>query len=114
MCDTVPRRMSSTRLLSLVVGVGLAGCSVIYDADDLRNKPDAIPLDADPSMLALDSVDPPELLEGVGDDGGRPALLLINGESIVDSAEVTVELLDEAGTSIAALEHDGFIADRDR
>jgi hypothetical protein len=105
--------MSSTRLLSLVVGAGLSGCSLIYDADELRNRPDAIPIDADPSMLDLVGTEPLEIHEGTGADGGRPAVILIDGSSIVSSAEATVEYLGADGELIAELEVLGFIGARD-
>lgn len=81
-----------------------AACSLVYDVDNLPGRSDArvfdaaidAPVDADPSMLALTSVEPASLLEGTG-TGGRPALLVLHGASIVDTAEVSVAFVDAVG-----------------
>ncbi len=83
-------------MLRLALGAAcLAGsaCVIVYDADDLRKRDaapadavpiDALPIDANPGALAVTDVTPSTLLEGVGADGGRPAVLLVEGDSLVD------------------------------
>lgn len=93
--------MASLRCLagvSLAFGV-LGGCSLIYDADDLRRHGgvDARPPlpDADPQGLALTRVvDHGAFYEGTGTGGGRAALLDIEGANITSDAEVTVAFTD--------------------
>lgn len=69
------------------------GCSFLYDADDLRvPPPDAVPVDVDPSMLSITGATPAEIAEGTGGEGGRPALILVEGDSIASDASVRVEL----------------------
>lgn len=81
--------------------VTAAGCSILYDPDNLPPLTDAVevdaaidaPLDADPSRLVLTGVAPAELDEGVGAGGGRPALIVLEGSAIVGAAAVAVELV---------------------
>ncbi|MBE7448627.1 MAG: hypothetical protein HS111_07005 [Kofleriaceae bacterium] len=81
--------------------VTAAGCSILYDPDNLPPLTDAVevdaaidaPLDADPSRLVLTGVSPAELDEGVGAGGGRPALIVLEGSAIVGAAAVAVELV---------------------
>jgi hypothetical protein len=69
------------------------GCSFLFDADDLRvPPPDAVPVDVDPSLLMITGATPAEIAEGTGGEGGRPALILVEGDSIFGAADVRVEL----------------------
>ncbi len=82
-------------------------CTIILDPDNLPPQTDARPLDArsidaDPSQLAIDRVEPDTIFEGIGSGGGRPALLVLYGRSLVGSATVTAELIGP-GTGLATL-----------
>jgi hypothetical protein len=93
--------------LTLALGCSaLAGCSLIYNPNNLPSAPgeagidapsDAeVILDADPRMLVLDDVAPPTIYEGQGDLGSAPALVVIHGHHIIDS-NTTVELIPTSG-----------------
>lgn len=74
---------------------GLGGCSLVYNPSNLPPPSDApidmkLVLDADPSMLTLEGVTPALVLEGQGDDGGRKAVIVIQGKHIVPGATVTI------------------------
>ncbi|MEZ4358548.1 MAG: hypothetical protein R3B48_00090 [Kofleriaceae bacterium] len=71
-------------LYLLGLGVALCGCSWLYD-------PSGLPSQANPDNLSVERVEPTLLLEGIGDDGGRPALLVIYGNDIASDATVTIE-----------------------
>lgn len=74
----------------LGVGIALTGCSLIYSPSNLPAPVDAQPIDADPSMLMVDSAGPAVLFEGQGVDGSRPAILAITGNNFI--APVTVRV----------------------
>jgi len=99
------RSMLSPRLLA-VAALASSGCTIIYDPDDLRPPPpDAIPIDADPALLTLTGTSPATIAEGTGDGGGRPALIVIEGNSIVRSATITATLdPDGSATPIEVLQ----------
>lgn len=95
-------------LRALMVPLALStGCTIIFDADDLRHRdampslpvpdaepPDAIPVDADVTMLEVTGASPESVDEGVGGEGGRPALIQILGSQIAGDAIVTVEFVE--------------------
>ena len=92
--------MPSPRVLA-ACALAASGCSILYDADDLRKvPPDAYQpaIDADPSLLTVTGAEPAELVEGVGADGGRPQLVVIQGSSMIN-ATVTATL-DPDGTPV--------------
>lgn len=100
----------------------VAGCSLIYNPNNLPGvpgeagapgeagidaPPDAPPdaeivLDADPTMLTLESIAPSSIDEGQGDGGSRPALIVIGGHQIIDN-NTTVEITADTGTALLAL-----------
>jgi hypothetical protein len=91
------------RPLALAIAASaFAGCSLIYNPNNLPSPPgeagidapsDAeVILDADPTMLALDGVAPAAIYEGQGDLGSAPQLLVIHGSQIIDNSTV-VELI---------------------
>jgi len=75
---------------TLVVGIALTGCSLIYNPGNLPPPIDAPPIDADPTMLTLDGAGPQILLEGQGTGGSRPAILAITGHNLTVAATVRV------------------------
>ena len=91
----------------------LAGCSLIYNPNNLPGAPseagiDAPPdgppdaeiiLDADPTMLVLETIAPSSIDEGQGDGGSRPALIVIGGHQIIDN-NTTVEITADSGTAL--------------
>jgi hypothetical protein len=96
-----------TRLAAWLAAVSLAsGCSLILDTNDLPKNvdgppqpmfdapPDARYADANPINLHLDSADPAVIDEGVGTDGGRPAVVTIEAGDLLASATVEVAWVD--------------------
>ncbi|HZJ67961.1 MAG TPA: hypothetical protein VFD36_30865, partial [Kofleriaceae bacterium] len=95
-----------------IAATALAGCSLIYNPNNLPGPPneagidappDAPPdaeiiLDADPSKLELLEIAPSAIDEGQGDGGSRPALLVIGGHQIVES-NTTVAITAASGTA---------------
>ncbi|MBK9033516.1 MAG: hypothetical protein IPL61_19990 [Myxococcales bacterium] len=103
----------------LILGLAaLCGaCTIVYDADNLppptdaTDAPvvDAVPIDADPTLLTLASVEPASVAEGVGAGGGRPVLVVLHGQSLVGDAVVTAELIGGGDTPTVT----GFVASAD-
>lgn len=81
----------------VLLAIPLGGCSLIFSPSRLPDvvdaPPDAPPFDC--SMLTLQRVYPAELLEGQGDGGGRPAVLVIEGANIASNAKL--EIMPHAG-----------------
>lgn len=82
-------------LAKLLCASALSGCSLIYNPSNLPEKgdmpPDAAIKDANPALLMLDPmVKSPPLLEGQGQDGSAPAVLVVFGMHITKSATLTV------------------------
>jgi hypothetical protein len=79
------------RLLLLTTTLG--GCSLIYSSNRLPDVVDA-PVDTPEKpvcdSLKIERVFPTELLEGQGDEGGRSAVLLIQGRNICAGAVVSI------------------------
>jgi hypothetical protein len=90
--------------LGKLIPVCLAsGCSLLYNPDRIDKPLDAkqyldAAIDADPSALTLTGVESPPLLEGQGDGGSRPAVLVVRGMNIVGGATVTIA--PTAGTAM--------------
>jgi hypothetical protein len=72
---------------TLVVGIALTGCSLIYNPSNLPPPIDAPP---DPTMLQLGGAGPMMLFEGQGTGGSRPAILAITGKNLTVAATVRV------------------------
>ncbi|MDB4962473.1 MAG: hypothetical protein JWP01_2472 [Myxococcales bacterium] len=100
-------------LALLFLAPTLGGCSLLYNPSNIPNpdpdagEPDAeVIVDADPSMLALTSVDPTVILEGQGDGGSRRAIVVVAGDHISETATITVTGGNvTAGTVTHALNH---------
>jgi hypothetical protein len=78
-----------------VLAAALAGCSLIYNPNNLPSPSDApadaeVIVDADPTMLALTDVAPATINEGQGDGGGRAAVIVIRGDNIAPDAQVSI------------------------
>ena len=72
----------------------LGGCSLIYNPSNLPEKgsmpPDAPIADANPALLHIDEVKSPPLLEGAGQSGSAPQVLVVYGGHITQGAMVTL------------------------
>lgn len=86
-----------------VVFVG--GCSLVYNENNIDGPSDARPIDAPDAAidanaadLMVTGVESPALIEGQGDDGSRPAVLVVRGTNIVAGA--TVAVTAESGTAL--------------
>ncbi len=103
----------------LSLASALAGCSLLYNPSDIpRPDPDAsvvdAPLaDADPTMLQLVAVTSPELLEGQGDLGSMPAVLVVTGHHLTPDATIAVaptaanaNVVLELGAKVVAIDGD--------
>ncbi|HEY1557848.1 MAG TPA: hypothetical protein VGF94_23610 [Kofleriaceae bacterium] len=82
-------------LANLALSVLLGGCSLIYNAGNIPAvsrdaPPDMYIPDANAAMLTLTDVSPAQILEGTGDGGSRPEILVIHGANIVAGAQVSV------------------------
>src|SRR5262249_34521357 len=89
-------------LASLTALSALAGCSLIYNPNNLPTPPvvdapevDAYIADANPALVQLLDVGPAVLLEGQGVGGARPGVLALVGHQFV--GPVTVELVLPTG-----------------
>jgi hypothetical protein len=86
----------------------LAGCSIIYNPDNLPDPTDAMeidvpidaPFDSNPDLLELTGVSPTSIDEGVGASGGRPAVIVLEGTAIVGAAQVSVDLMGSAEPAV--------------
>lgn len=95
----------------------VAGCSIIYNPDNLPAFSDAVdayipidaPFDSNPDLLEITSVTPSSVDEGMGSGGSRPVVFTLNGMAIIGDAQVSVELM--GSTEPAELE--GFDATPD-
>ncbi len=88
----------------------LAGCSWLYDEEQL---PDFIPPEGPipgpiPDAITLEQVSPAELIEGYGDGGSRPTLLVLQGREF--STETTVEITDDEGQPVPGVSLAGPIS----
>ena len=97
------------------------GCSVLYNPDRIdrppadakvfEDAPDSM-IDANPADLMLTGVESPVLVEGQGDEGGRPAVLVVRGTNIVNGATITVAaatgtaLVEVVDTPIVSAQND--------
>jgi hypothetical protein len=77
----------------------LAGCSILYNPDNLPEpldapEPDAptdAEIDVNPDLFDITAIEPTTIDEGVGSDGGRHAMFVLRGTSILEGqASVTV------------------------
>lgn len=80
-------------LARLLYASALAGCSLIYNPSNLDDKgrqTDAAIADANPALLHIDEVKSGPLLEGAGQDGSAPQILVVYGGHMIKDAMVTV------------------------
>lgn len=80
-------------LAGLLYLSALSACSLYYNPSDLPDKGkevDAAITDANPALLHVDEVKSPVLLEGTGQDGSPPAVLVVYGGHITKGATVTI------------------------
>src|SRR5690349_12925147 len=87
----------------------VGGCSLIYNPDKLPDqKPiDAAPdsmIDANPAAVAIDSVYPSEILEGVGTGGSRKAVIVLTGHQFVDDGSLAVTFTPSDVVTIDAID----------
>lgn len=93
---------------------GLAGCSLIFDTDDLRGSNDAAvpdaraadatpPGDADLGAIAIDSVEPAAIWEGQG-SAGRPIPVVVRGTDIDQSALISFKVAGDADAGVATID----------
>jgi hypothetical protein len=95
-------------LANVALTVLVGGCSLIYNPSNIdSNKHDAAvdvmadaAIDANATELTLTSVDTPPLLEGQGDGGSRPAVLVVEGLNILSTATITV--MPASGTAMVS------------
>jgi len=99
--------------MAALLAPALAGCSLIYNPNNLPAPIDAAPLDSDPTMLQILKVAPQVIDEGQGDGGSLPALIVIQGHQIVN-ANLKVQLVAPKGVTVrlepvidAVAAHDG-------
>jgi len=117
------RAMGSRRLACVLLPL-LGACSILYNPDNLPDRDAAVidapppppidaPTDADPSQLTLTGFETSAggaIPEGTGAGGGRPALVILTGSSLVGSAVVTAAFLDEPDAGAEGPTVDGFDA----
>lgn len=117
-----PMRQHVTTLVCLSA---IGGCSLIYNPSNLPDKSVAIdaPIaDVNPALLRLDERKSPALLEGAGQDGSQPQILVVYGEHITQQATVKITSANSAasitvgevaiandGNSFAALVKAGYM-----
>ena len=91
-------------LARLIWASSLAGCSLIYNPSNLPDRtgdggPDAPPIDAptdtpiadaNPALLQLEAVKSPNLLEGAGQSGSQPQVLVVYGMHMLKTATVAI------------------------
>jgi hypothetical protein len=103
----------------VLVGVTclLPGCSFLYSTSELQlldAAPDAeVVIDAAPLDLALERVEPAELVEGQGIDGSRSAILLIHGTNLVQpNTTVTLVPSGPAPTQSPVVDSANLVVDK--
>lgn len=86
------------RLGVLCAATLLSGCSLLYDSGNLPEQTVDAPIDAavQPCMPSIKQTFPSELHEGMGEGGGRPGLLVLQGESFAKDAVVKLTPTDAA------------------
>jgi hypothetical protein len=96
--------------------LALAGCSFLYNPNNLPEPAqfDAAVQDADPMMPVAVDISPDVILEGQGESGSAPALLVIRGNNFVnENLKVTLSAaggatvqLDPISDAVASANHD--------
>lgn len=98
----------------------LAGCSLVYNPNNLPDPAidaavDAAPtppVDANPSMLSVADLSPSMIEEGQGDFGSAPALVVVHGANIVNN-NLKVELVAPEGIAVQLAPITDAVASRD-
>ena len=105
-------RAMRQHLAGLIWASTLAGCSLIYNPSNLPDQrgdggPDTPPIDApidspiadaNAALLRLDAVKSPDLLEGAGQSGSSPQVLVVYGMHILKTATITITPANPAAT----------------
>lgn len=106
-------------LVKLAPAFLVGGCSLIYNPNNIKPNDAAVDMkppidveiaaDADPTMLAFDSVYPTTVYEGVGTGGGRPAVVVLYGHNFAQDAQATLAPMGTANLTILEqhVAHDG-------
>lgn len=86
------------RLGVLCAATLLSGCSLLYDSGKLPEQMVDAPVDAmvQPCMPTISQAFPSALHEGMGEGGGRPGLLVLQGASFAKDAVVKLTPTDAA------------------
>ncbi len=89
------------RCLVAAIAPAVAGCSLIYNPNNLPDPRmiDAAVVDSNPCALVLDDIAPNVLLEGSGDGNSAPAVLVVHGNNIAN-ANLRVALAAKDGTAV--------------
>jgi len=89
------------RFTAVLLAPALAGCSFIYNPNNLPDPRmiDAAVADANPCGLSLGEIAPAIIEEGQGDSGSPPALLVIHGDNIVNT-NLKVDLKSHDGSAV--------------
>src|SRR4051794_4110564 len=96
-----------TRSTAALLAPVLAGCSLIYNPNNLPapliDAPGmvdaALPPDANESLLTLTDISPQVINEGQGDAGSVPVLFVVRGSNLV-STMLKVELVPPQGKTV--------------
>ncbi len=99
-------------LAALTATLCAGGCSFIYNPNNIDKTNDSGThvidaekiVDVNPSALALASVYPTVVYEGVGQGSSRPALVVVRGSDISKNAIVTVTPATGAATQITVID----------
>jgi hypothetical protein len=69
----------------VLLSMPLGGCSLLYDPDRLPAAADAmiLPPDIFPCQMEVSDLAPVTIVEGMGDGGSRPAVLVISGKNLI-------------------------------
>jgi hypothetical protein len=86
----------------ILLTIPLGGCSLLYDPDRLKEAADAAPppLDIRPCEVTVTELAPTTLYEGTGIGGSRKAILVINGENLVNQ-NTRVSIMPAPGSANA-------------
>jgi hypothetical protein len=106
-----------TRALARLAVLGVSGCSLLYNPDNipsidgkppidaprpLDGRPDAeMIIDANPAAVTVTDFEPSAIFEGTGDGSSRPEVLVVHGDNFVTGATVTLAEMGGSGSGSA-------------